>query len=90
MVQTVGRYFGHAMVQTIGRYFGHAMVQTVGRQLFTAEARVLSPTSPCGICGEQRGNGTRHSPSSFPCQYLSINAPFSFLHLPLKVHNVSN
>jgi len=67
-------------------YFGHATVQTVGRQLFTAEARVRSPTSQCATCGGQSGNGTRLSPSSFPCQYNSTNAPVSFLHLPLKLH----
>lgn len=44
-----------------------------------AEARVLSQTSPCEICGGQSGTRTPFSPrnSVLPCQYRSINPPYS-------------
>jgi len=36
-------------------------------------AWILSQASPCGICGEQSGNGAGFSQSTlnFPCQYHS-------------------
>jgi hypothetical protein len=40
----------------------------------------------CGICGCERGNGTRFTPSTlvFASQYISTNAPQShFIHLSL-------
>jgi hypothetical protein len=48
------------------------MAQVVSRRPLTAEARVRSRISPCGICGGQIGSGTGFSPSSsvFPCQYI--------------------
>jgi hypothetical protein len=41
------------------------------RRPFTAEAQARARVSPCGICGEQSGNGTGFSPccSGFSCQY---------------------
>jgi hypothetical protein len=49
------------------------MARAVSRRPLTAEARVRSRVSPCGICGGQRGTGTGFSPSTsvFPCQFHS-------------------
>ena len=41
---------------------GRAMAQAVSRQPLTAEARVRSRVSPCGICGGQSGTGTGFPP----------------------------
>jgi hypothetical protein len=48
-----------------------AMAQAVSHRPLTAEARVRSRFSLCGIYGGQSGTGTGFSPSSsvFPCQY---------------------
>jgi hypothetical protein len=53
------------------------MAQAVSRRPPTAEARVRSWVSPCGICGAQSGNGTGFSRSTsvFPCQFLSTGTP---------------
>jgi hypothetical protein len=53
------------------------MAQAVSRWPPTAEARVRSRVSPCGICGGQSCIGTDFSPSTsvFPCQFHSIGAP---------------
>jgi hypothetical protein len=53
------------------------MAQAVSRRPLTAEARVRSRVSPCGICGGQSGTGTVFSPSTsvFPCQFHSTGAP---------------
>jgi hypothetical protein len=53
------------------------MAQAVSRRPLTAEARVRSRVSPCGICDGQSGTGTGYSPSTsvFPCQFHSARAP---------------
>jgi hypothetical protein len=56
---------------------GHAMAQAVSRRPLTAEARVRSRVSPCGICGGQSGTRTGFPPSTsvFSCQFHSTGAP---------------
>jgi hypothetical protein len=53
------------------------MAQAVSRRPPTAEARVRSRLSLCGICGGQSGTGAGFSPSTsvFPCQFHSTGAP---------------
>jgi hypothetical protein len=53
------------------------MAQVVSRRPPTAEARVQSRVSLCGIFGGQSGTGTGFSPSSsvFPCPFHSTGAP---------------
>jgi hypothetical protein len=53
------------------------MAQAVSRRLPTAEARVRSRVSPCGIYGGQSGTeaGFSSSSSVFPCQFHSTGAP---------------
>jgi hypothetical protein len=57
--------------------FSCAMAPAVSRRPLTAEARVRSRISPCGICGGQSGTGTGVSTSTsvFPCQFHSTRAP---------------
>jgi hypothetical protein len=53
------------------------MAQAVSRRPPTADARVRSRVSPCGICGGQNVTGTDFSPSTsvFPCKFYSTGAP---------------
>jgi hypothetical protein len=56
---------------------GRAMAQAVSRRPLTAEARVRSRVSPCGVCGGQSGTGTVFSPS---CRFSPVN------FIPLVLH----
>jgi hypothetical protein len=53
------------------------MAQAVSRRPLTAEARVRSRVSPCGIFRGQSGTGSGFSPSTsvFPWQFHSTGAP---------------
>jgi hypothetical protein len=65
------------IMNTTGK-LGRAMAAAVDHRPLTAEARVRSRVSPCGICGGQSGTGTSFSPSTsvFPCQFYSTGVPF--------------
>jgi hypothetical protein len=60
---------------------GRAMAQTVSRRSLTAEARVRSRVSPCGICGEKSDIGTGFSQST-------LVFPFNFI--PPVLHYLKN
>jgi hypothetical protein len=53
------------------------MAQAVSRWPLTAEVRVQSRVSPCGISGGQSSTGTGFflNNSVFPCQFHSTDAP---------------
>jgi hypothetical protein len=61
----------HKHARNTKLYLGRAMAQAVSRRPLTAEARVRSRASPCGICGGQSGTGQvfprvlRFSPVNF-------------------------
>jgi hypothetical protein len=57
------------------------MAKAVSRRPLTAEARVRSQVTPCGVFGGQSGTGTGFSPS---CRF----SPVSFI--PLVLHYLSN
>ena len=63
------------------------MAQAVSRRPVTAEARVRSRISLCGICGGQSVSGTGFPSSTtvFPCQFHSTGAP---LHGKIKKRNI--
>jgi hypothetical protein len=50
---------------TVNYHLRRAMAQAVSRRPLTAEARVRSRVSPCGICGGKSGTGTGFSPDYF-------------------------
>ena len=56
--------------------YGRAMAQAVSRLPPTADARVRSRVSPCGICGGQR-QVFSPSTSVFPCEFHSTGAPLN-------------
>jgi hypothetical protein len=58
------------------------MVQAVSRRSLTAEARVQSRVSPCGICGGQSGTGTGFSP-----EYFGFPLSVSFYRCPITRKN---
>jgi hypothetical protein len=66
------------MVTTVRPIVGRATVQAVSRRSVTAEARVRSHASPCGICGGQSGTRTGFSPSTsvFFCKFHSTDAHY--------------
>jgi hypothetical protein len=57
---------------------GCTMAQAVSRRPPTAEARVRSWFSQCGICGGQSGTGTGFSP-----EYFGFSLSVSFHRAPL-------
>jgi len=61
---------------------GHAMALALGHCSLTMEAEVQIQASENGICGKKSGTGTCFVPSTcaFACQYLSTNAPYTFIH----------
>ena len=65
-----------------------AMAQSVSRRHITAEVRVRSQASPCGICGGQSGRTGSLPPRpdyfDFSCQCHSSN-PYTFSHLYSEV-----
>jgi hypothetical protein len=67
----------------ISRYkagcIGHAMAKAVSHRPLTAEARVCTRVSPCGVCGGQSDTGTGFS----PCSLFSL--PVSFHHIDQKM-----
>jgi hypothetical protein len=71
----MGPRFSRGLLSSL--IWGRAMAQAVSRRPPTAEARVRSRVSPCGICGGRSGTGTGFCPSSsvFPCQFHSTGAP---------------
>jgi hypothetical protein len=81
--------------RNIHKRLAHCMVSQPNRQQYgswhgscawcqplTAETRVWSQTSSCGVCNGQSGTGTGFSPSTsvFPCQCPTTNAPNSFIY----------
>jgi hypothetical protein len=65
------------------------MAQAVSRRPLTAEARVRSLVSSCGICGGQSGTGTCFSTSTsvFPCQFHSTGAQLRGKTKKTGLHN---
>ena len=59
-----------------GDMLGRAMAQAVSRRPLTAETRIRSQASPCGICGAQSGTATGFSTSTsvFHSQFHSTGA----------------
>jgi hypothetical protein len=67
------------MLLQLNKECGRAMAQAVSRRPLTAEARVRSRVSPCGLCGGQSGTGTGFSPSTSVLAYQ-----FNSTGTPLK------
>jgi len=68
-----------------------AMAQMVSRWPVTMETRVPSQVSPGKICGEWSSIPAGFSPSAciVRCQYHSTIAPYSFIHSPPTLYNVT-
>jgi hypothetical protein len=60
---------------------GRAVTRAVCRRPVTAKVLVQSQTSPCGICGEQSGTGTRFctSTSFFPLSVAPVLQTHEFI-----------
>ena len=67
------------------------MAQAVSPWPVTAESRVRSQAGSCELCGGESSIGTGFSASTsvFSCQLHSTNAPYTFIHLPHTLYNVS-
>jgi hypothetical protein len=68
----------------VRQIIGRSMAQAISRRPPTAEARVRTCVSQCGICDGQSGNGTGFSPNTsvLLCQFHFTGAP-----LPVKMKN---
>jgi len=68
-----------------------AVTQTVGHRSVAEKDWTGHWVSPCVVCCSQSDTGTVVSPATsvFPCQYHSTIAPYSFIHLPPTLYNVS-
>ena len=66
-------------LNTIRAEFRLQLTQAVSGGPLTADDRVRSKVSPCGICGGRSGIEKDFSPSTvvLPCQYQSTSAPHS-------------
>ena len=81
----------HKIVTEFGLLQGLSLAQAVSRRPVTAGDRVPSQAIFCDIFGGQTGLGIGFSPSTsvFPSQYNSTIAPYTFIHLPPTLYNVS-
>jgi hypothetical protein len=66
------------------KFLGRAMTQGASRPYHSAEDRVQSQASPCGICSGENCTATSFSPgtSIFYCQHHSDNASYPFIRHP--------
>jgi hypothetical protein len=69
----------------------YTMAQPVSYRALIMEGLVQPQVSPCGMCDVQNDNGAVFSLSTedFP-QCHSTNAPYSFIHVPKVLYNLSN
>jgi hypothetical protein len=79
------------VVYTLKKVSGLAVDPTVRRRPFTADIRVRSRASPCGMGDEQIDTETDFSlsTSDFPCHHYT-DAQYSFIHVLIKLHILNN
>jgi hypothetical protein len=70
---------------------GRAMIHAICGRPLILEDKVRSQSSRRGICSGQSVTLRAFPPSTsvFPCQVLSTNAPYSFIHLPLILQQMT-